>query len=77
MVKFLGAAEKKNKNHGFRFSPPKMGKFLSSSEKIETLNFMGWFCLKDKLLEEKFTQQFPVLTVMGCGKFQQNLNCGF
>ena len=58
-------------------APQKWVNFLRAGEKIETLNFMGWFCLKDKLLEEKFTQQFPVLTVKGCGKFQQNLNCGF
>ena len=28
-------------------------------------------------LSRKFRQQFPVVTVKGCGKFQENLNRGF
>ena len=30
-----------------------MVKFLRVGEKVKISNFIGWFCLKDKLLEEK------------------------
>ena len=32
---------------------PEMVKFLGVGEKAEISNFIGWFCLKDKLLEQK------------------------
>ena len=52
-------------------------KFLGAGEKIEISICIGWFCLKEKLHEQKLTQQFLLLTVNGCGKFHQNLNHGF
>ena len=52
-------------------------KFLGVGEKIEISICIGWFCLKEKLHEQKLTQQFLLLTVNGCGKFHQNLNHGF
>ena len=54
-----------------------MVKFLQAGKKVKILNFIGWFCLKDKLLEKILTQQFLVLTLKGYEKFQQNLNRGF
>ena len=33
---------------------PKMVKFLQAGEKVKISNFIGWFCLKDKLLEQNF-----------------------
>ena len=35
------------------------------------------FVSKVNCLRREFRQQFPVLTVKSCGKFQQNLNSGF
>ena len=32
---------------------PKMVKFLGADEEAEISNFIGWFCLKDKLIEQK------------------------
>ena len=32
---------------------PKMVKFLGAGKKAKISNFIGWFCLKDKLLEQK------------------------
>ena len=29
-----------------------MVKFLWGGENVETSNFIGWFCLKDKLVEQ-------------------------
>ena len=30
-----------------------MVKFLAAGKKVEISNFIGWFCLKDKFLEQK------------------------
>ena len=30
-----------------------MAKFHGAAEKVKISNFIGWFCLKDKLLEEE------------------------
>ena len=30
-----------------------MVKFLGAGEEAEISNFIGWFCLKDKLIEQK------------------------
>ena len=35
------------------FSLPKNVKFLGASEKTKISNFIGWFCVKDKLLGQK------------------------
>ena len=51
--------------------------FLRASEKVKISNFIGGFCLKDNLTDQKLTLQVPILTVKSCGKFQQNLNPGF
>ena len=31
-----------------------MVKFLRAGEKVKLSNIIGWFCLKDKLLEQNF-----------------------
>ena len=66
-----------NLKSGFQFSLLKNGEISWSREKTEISNLIGWFCLKHELLEGKLTQQFPLLTLKGSLKFQQNLNYGF
>ena len=41
-------------NPGFQFSQKQNWvKFLGAGKKVKILNFIGWICLKDKLLEQK------------------------
>ena len=57
-----------NLNRGFLFSQPKNG---------EISDFIGWFYLKDKLLEQKSDTAAFFLTPNSSEKFQENLNSGF
>ena len=54
-----------------------MVKFLGAGKSAETSNFIGWFYLKDKLLEQKTDAAVSCLVLKGYEKFQQNLNRGF
>ena len=51
--------------------------FVEASKKIKISNFIRWFYLKDKFLDQKLTQQFPVLKLKGHGKFGGKLTPGF
>ena len=49
-----------NLNPGFQFSIKNWVNFLRAGEKIKIENFIGWFCLKEKLPEQKLD------TVVSC-----------
>ena len=42
-----------NLTPGFKFSTKKMAEFFKAGEKVKISNFIGCFCLKDKLTEQK------------------------
>ena len=59
--------------------PPKKNwvNSLRAGEKVKISNFSSWFCLMINSLSKKLTQQFPVLTLKGHGKFGGKVTPGF
>ena len=50
--------------------------FLRAGKKTKISNFIGWFCVKDKFLEQKTERAIYCPETEGYEKFQQNLNPG-
>ena len=64
----------KSNRWNLKFPPSyQLEEILSSKFHISLIGFV----YKINLLSKKLTQQFPVLTVRGCGKFHENLNPDF
>ena len=49
----------------FNSAYPKMVKFPRAGKKVKTSNFLDWFCLKNKLFEQKLDTAVSCLNTEG------------